>query len=120
MKKFFIIACLFLGGMYYFTKDRDFTDVQKAIGNPAVEGKKTKKEIKAQEEKVNKYEVGECFKVSLNSDFQIYKITRVDVKRKDYYFKLCVKYKGCQTEEQQELISNFEYDHRPNSKTKCF
>ena len=79
-----------------------------------------REEIKAEEEKVNKYDIGDCFKVNPSSDFQIYKITRVDIEKKDYYYRLCVKYKGCQTEEQQELISNFEYDHRPKSQTKCF
>tara|TARA_Y100000590_G_scaffold470440_1_gene665002 strand:+ start:105047 stop:105412 length:366 start_codon:yes stop_codon:yes gene_type:complete len=120
LKKFFIIACLVFGGLYYFTKDRDINDVHKAIGNPAVKDVKTKSEIKAEQEKINQYNVGDCFKVSPNSSFEVYKITKVDLEKKDYHYKLCIKFKGCQTDSEVELITNFEYDHRENSKVACF
>lgn len=115
-----MIAAAIFGGLYYFFQDRDITDVQKAIGNPAVENQKTLREKKAEEEKINKYDVGDCIKISPKNTFEAFKITKVDVKKKDYHYKLCVKFKGCSTETKTEIISNFEYEYPPSFKTKCF
>ena len=120
MKKFLLIVCIILGGLYYAFQDRDVTDIQKMIGNPAVSNVKTKKEIRAEEEKINKYDVGHCLKISSNSDLEVFKIVKVDFDKKDYHYTLCVKFKGCQKEVQKEIITNFEYDYPPSRRIPCF
>lgn len=119
MKKFFYIAVVILGCLYFFFKDKDMRDFQKAIGNPGAKGQKTKTELKAEAEKLNKYEVGNCLKVSSTSNWEAYKIVKIDFEKKDYHYRLCVKFKGCQKEVLKEIITNFEYDYPASRKTKC-
>jgi hypothetical protein len=82
-------------------------------------GYKSKSEKKAEEAKPNKYEVGDCLKVANTSDWEVYKITKLDLDKKDYHYRLCVKFKGCQKETQKEIMTNFEYDFPPSRKVSC-
>ena len=119
MKKFLFIAVIIFGGLYFAFKDKDMRDFQKAIGNSASMNKKTKSEIKAEEEKPNKYNVGDCVRLSQSTDWEAFRIVAVDLNKGDYHFRLCVKFKGCQKEVQKEIITNFEYDYPVSRKTKC-
>jgi hypothetical protein len=119
MKKFLFIAMLVFVGLYFAFKNKDMTDFQKAIGNPAANSKKTQSELIAEKEKPNKYNAGDCLKVSSSSDWEVFKIVKVDLDKKDYQYRLCVKFKGCQKEVITEIITNFEYDFPPTRKTKC-
>ncbi len=119
MQKFMFIAAVIFGGLYFAFKDKGMNDFQKAVGNPVPSGYKSKSEIKAEQDKPNKYEVGDCVKASRSNDWDFYKIAVVDLDKKDYHFRLCVKYKGCQKEIKKEIITNFEYDYPPSRKTAC-
>ena len=119
MQKFLFIAIIVLSGLYFAFKDKDMRDFQKAIGNPGANGSKTISEIKAEEAKINKYEVGHCIRVSKSSDWEAFKIIKVDFDKKDYHYRLCVKFKGCQKKVLKEIITNFEYDYPVSRKMNC-
>lgn len=119
MQKLFMIMVIFVSGLWYFTKDKDFNDIQKAIGNPATKGIKTKSERIKEAEKPNKYDVGQCVRLSKQNKWEVNKIIKVDIEKMDYYYIYCVKFKGCQKEVQKEIISNFEYEFPESSKVPC-
>lgn len=119
MKKYLFFAAVFIGGLQYFFKDKNMTDVHKAIGNPAVQNVKTLSEKREIKERVNKYNIGECYKLSKKNDWEVNKIVKVDVKNKDYYFVGCMKFKGCLKKVEREIIVNFEYDYPASFKIKC-
>lgn len=119
MKNLFIIMVVIFGGLYYFFKDKGINDVHKAIGTAGSKKLRTKSDLKKEAEKINKYDVGNCIRLAKSNNWEVYKITKVDLERKDYHYIFCVRFKGCQEKVYKEIITNFEYDYPMSAKVAC-